>query len=316
MFAALQNHESAPKSFFTFLKKAWQDTFLSHIDKSRRDNYHFVHYFMGWPLSKTGSKGAYFLTLKFLTTPFSNLLSLIIEFPLNCLSEFSAFFKEQFYYKRTQTHGLNRYFCNFFLLLLLGFQGLFKGIGLLLKAIISPRISYQTALRVNPILGYVSILSSVCFIGLAMSALIVFAPIILSVLLPADTMTLMFLNVLANPFVQLFSSFGMSISTASGAMLSFLSGTLLFGILHLLGRKIIYPESPPQSTLSLPLPQSASKDCEKNSELEEIKEPHYAKGSSDMLNTSFGKLKNVHEINTEICDQELKKNPIVLQTPS
>ncbi len=229
-------------SVFAFLKKAWQDTFLPLTPHYEKDQYHLGHYFMGWPSQPNGSKIAYFLTLKFITAPLTNLLSLVTEFPLNVLSETFSFFKNKVL-SWAPTHGLTQSIRSLLLLATMGIQGLFKGTYYLMRTITSPIVSFKDAQKVHPALEYLSALASVCFIGAAIAALAVFAPPILAAIMPTmGPGALAMLNTLAYPFVQLFSLVSLSIPAATGAMLTFAAGILSLGILHRLGRKTIYPE--------------------------------------------------------------------------
>ncbi|QLZ67267.1 hypothetical protein FOLKNPGA_00032 [Legionella sp. PC1000] len=230
------------KSFFLYLKKAWQDTFLPLTQEREKDTYHFGHYFMGWPSKPNASKIAYFLTLKFITTPLTNLLSLVIELPLNLLSETSSFLKNSLL-AWTPTNGITQHIRSLLLLTTIGLQGLLKGACYLIRTITSPIVSFKDAQKIHPALGWLSALASVLFIGGAIAALIFFAPPLAAALIPSmGPSALTVLSTLAYPFAQLFSLIAISIPAATGAMLSFITGTLLLGILHQVGRKIIYPE--------------------------------------------------------------------------
>ncbi|WP_412757336.1 hypothetical protein [Legionella bozemanae] len=243
-------------SFFLFLKKAWQDTFLPLAQEHEKNTYHFGHYFLGWPSKANASKIAYFLTLKFITAPLTNLLSLITEFPLNFLSETCSFFKNKVL-SWAPTHGITQSIRTLLLLSTMGLQNLFKGAYYLLRTVTSPRVSYEAARKVHPILGYLSALASVCIIGAAIAALAFFAPPIFAALMPSmGPGALSLLGTLAYPFVQLFSLVSLSISAATGAMLTFVTGTLFLGVLHLLGRKTIYPEEDPSEEMDEISPQS------------------------------------------------------------
>ncbi|KTD42772.1 hypothetical protein [Legionella parisiensis] len=246
--------ENAPNlikiSFFSFLKKAWHDTFLSLAQEDEKDTYHFGHYFFGWPSKPNASKIAYFLTLKFITAPLTNLLSLITEFPLNFLSETCSFFKNKVL-SWAPTHGITQSIRTLLLLSTEGLQGLFKGAYYLLRTVTSPLVSYKAARKVHPALGYLSALASVCIIGAAIAALAFFAPPIFAALMPSmGPGALSLLSTLAYPFVQLFSLVSFSLPAATGAMLSFATGALFLGILHLLGRKTIYPETSPSEDMN------------------------------------------------------------------
>ncbi|RUR26939.1 hypothetical protein [Legionella qingyii] len=238
--------ENAPDlvqvSFFSFLKKAWQDTFLTLTDPQFRNQYHFGHYFLGWPSDPKGSKIAYFLTLKFITAPLTNLLSLAIEFPLNFLSETCSFLKNRIL-SWAPTNWLTQSLRSVLLLTTMGLQGLFKGANYLIRTITSPIVSFKEAQKVHPALGYLSALASICFIGAAIAALAFFAPPIVAALMPSiGPGALAVLSTLAYPFVQLFSLISVSIPAATGAMLSLITGASFLGALHQLGRNTIYPQ--------------------------------------------------------------------------
>ncbi|HHF0523880.1 TPA: hypothetical protein ACTUT5_000424 [Legionella anisa] len=289
--------ERVDMSILAFLKKAWQDTFLPLKKNEEKSQYHFGHYFMGWPSKPNGSKLAYFLTLKFLTTPLTNLLSLVTEFPLNLLSQTFSFLKNKIL-SWAPTHGVTQGIRSFSLLLTMGLQHLFKGASYLIRTITSPLASYKAAQKAHPVLGYLSALASVLFIGAIIATLAVFAPPIVAAIIPSmGPGALSLLGTLAYPFVQLFSLASVTIPAATGAVLTLATGASFLGALHLLGRKTIYPE------------ESQSQKDDKNSyesnviildddeEVEEIlhkkeeygKDPHI-KGSSDMLNNHFGKM--------------------------
>ncbi len=238
--------QNAPKvpdvSLLSFWKKAWQDTFLTLTDQELRSQYHFGHYFLGWPSDPKGSKIAYFLTLKFITAPLTNLLSLATEFPLNFLSETSSFLKNRIL-SWAPTNWLTQSIRSVLLLATMGLQGLFKGAYYLIRTMTSPIVSFKEAQKVHPALGYLSALASVCFIGGAIAALAFFAPPIAAALMPSmGPGALSMLSTLAYPFVQLFSLISVSIPAATGAMLSLITGTSLLGALHLLGKETIYPQ--------------------------------------------------------------------------
>ncbi|CAM3044310.1 Uncharacterised protein [Legionella steigerwaltii] len=230
-------------SFFSFLKKAWQDTFLPLVNEDERDDYHFGHYFMGWPSQAKGSKIAYVITLKFITSPLTNLLSLVIEFPLNVLSETFSFLKNGLL-SWAPTNGITQGMRSVLLLAAMGLQGLFKGANYLVRTITSPMTSFKAAHKIHPALGYLSALASVCFIGAIITTLAIFAPPIVAALIPhMGPGAISMLNLLAYPFVQLFSLLSVSISAATGTALTFAIGALSLGVLHMLGRKTIYPEN-------------------------------------------------------------------------
>ncbi|WP_454784857.1 hypothetical protein [Legionella sp. WA2024007413] len=244
--AAKLQTQNAPKtldmSIFSFWKKAWQDTFLPLIDTQVRDNYHFGHYFLGWPSDPKGSKLAYFITLKFITAPLTNLLSFFTEFPLNFLSETFSFLKN-ITLSWAPTNWFTQSIRSALLLVTMGLEGLFKGAYYLTRTITSPITSFKEAQRVHPVLGFLSALASVCFIGAAVVALSFFAPPISAALMPSmGPGALTLLSNLAYPFVQLFSLISVSLPTASGAMLSLMTLISSVGILHRLGRQTIYPE--------------------------------------------------------------------------
>lgn len=304
--------QQAPKvsetSIFSFLKKAWQDTFLPLVNEDERNNYHFGHYFMGWPSQAKGSKIAYFITLKFITSPLTNLLSLALEFPLNLLSETSSFLKNQLL-SWAPTNGITQSIRSVLLLSAIGLQGLFKAASYLLRTITSPIVSFKAAHKIHPALGYLSALASVCFIGGIIATLAVFAPPIVAALMPTmGPGALSMLTTLAYPFAQLFSLIGVSISAATGATLSLATGALSLGVLHLLGRKTIYPEEnqaeeqhdcakiPETSnvTAHMRARDAQGNDLDDDDDFLEIPAPNSSdiavRDSSDMLNTSFGRL--------------------------
>ncbi|WP_454781499.1 hypothetical protein [Legionella sp. WA2022007384] len=231
-------------SIFSFWIKAWQDTFLPLTEQGERSKYHFGHYFLGWPSDK-GSKIAYAITLKFITAPLTNLLSLLTEFPLNFLSETCSFLKN-----RTLSWAPTNWFTqsirSVLLLSTMGLQGLFKGTYYLIRTVTSPIASFKDAQKVHPALGYLSALASLCFIGAAIGALAFFAPPLAAALMPSmGPGALSMLSTLAYPFIELFSLISLSIPTATGAMLSLITLASSFGVMHLLGRKTIYPEETP-----------------------------------------------------------------------
>lgn len=245
--------EQAPTRF---LKKAWQDTFLPLMSEEERSKYHFGHYFMGWP-QKEGSKVVYFLTLKFITTPLTNLFSLLLEFPLNALSESVSFLKNTLI-PWAPTNGFSQGIRSLLLAITTGVQMAFKGLSLLLRTITSPLISYRAARERHPVLGYLSALTSVVLIGGGLAALAVFAPYILAAIAPSmgpGATTL--LTSLAMPFVELFSLMGASLSIATGAMLMLISGGLIASLFHLVGRGLIYPKDvAPSPAKGQPIEQS------------------------------------------------------------
>jgi hypothetical protein len=110
------------------------------------------------------------------------------------------------------------------------------------------------------------------------------------------------LSTLAYPFVQLFSLFSVSIPAATGAALAFATGALSLGVLHMLGRKTIYPEEStsaadgnktvPTKSVSNDGAEVASDNDLSNGWVVEgsIDADPYVRGSSSMLNNSFGKL--------------------------
>ncbi|MBN9227059.1 MULTISPECIES: hypothetical protein [Legionella] len=287
-------------SFFSFVKKAWQDTFLPLVAEEERDAHHFGHYFMGWPQAN-GSKIAYFITLKFITAPITNLLSLAVEFPLNLLSEASSFIKNKLF-SWAPTNGVTQSIRSVLLLTTMGLQGLFQGAYYLLRTITSPMASFKAAHKIHPVLGYLSALASACFIGAIVASLTIFAPPILAALMPTmGPGAIAMLNILAYPFAQLFSLLSVSIPAATGAALTFATGALTLAILHMLGRKTIYPEegtsaadnkkvSPPR-TVDIE-DEDDSDDLLKGYEVVGESEP-YVHGTSGMLNTSFGRRRPV-----------------------
>lgn len=281
-------------SFLAFLKKAWQDTFLPLAQEHEKDTYHFGHYFMGWPSQPSGSIIAYVLTLKFITTPLTNLVSLVTEFPLNLLSETFSFLKNKVL-AWAPTNGATQSIRSFLLLATMGLQNLFKGICYLIRTITSPLVSFKEARKAHPVLGYLSALASALFIGSAIVALAVFAPPILAAIMPSmGPGALSLLGTLAYPFVQLFSLISLSIPAATGAMLTFATGILSLGVLHLLGRKTIYPEMSrsEEDNEKSPIPQSGviTLDDKSEKDLDKGVDPHII-GPSDMLNSNFGKTK-------------------------
>ncbi|VEB34176.1 hypothetical protein [Legionella cherrii] len=293
--------QDAPKvpqtSFFSFLKKAWQDTFLPLVNEGERNNYHFGHYFMGWPSQAKGSKIAYFITFKFITSPLTNLLSLALEFPLNLLSETFSFLKNQLL-SWAPTNAFTQSIRSVLLLTTIGLQALFKGANYLLRTITSPMASFKAAHKIHPALGYLSALASVCFIGGVIATLAVFAPPIVAALMPTmGPGALSMLSTLAYPFAQLFSLIGVSLSAATGATLSLATGALSLVVLHSLGRKTIYPERdlgvtpfddsdiPQTSNVSAHMGTTDAQGNALDDGFVEIAVPD----SSDMLKSSFGK---------------------------
>ncbi|KTD72377.1 hypothetical protein [Legionella tucsonensis] len=288
--------ERVDMSLLAFLKKAWQDTFLPLKKNEEKDQYHFGHYFMGWPSKPNASKLPYFLTLKFITTPLTNLLSLATEFPLNVLSETFSFLKNKIL-SWAPTNGVTQSIRSLLLLSTMGLQNLFKGAYYLIRTITSPIASFKEAQKVHPVLGYLSALTSVLFIGTAIALLAVFAPPIMAALMPSmGPGALSLLSTLAYPFAQLFSLVSLSISSATGAMLTFATGALFLGVLHLLGRKTIYPDENQSKKLDDISPQSQTGSNVSNHLVSssdhsvdevEIVAPF---GESDMLDSSFGRL--------------------------
>ena len=242
--AQLLNH-AAPGtvklSFSAFLNKAWQDTFLPHIAEKERQHYHFGHYFMGWPSQADGSKIAYFATLKFITTPLVNLLSLVTEFPLNLISETASYLKNKLI-SFAPTNAFTQGIRSVLLVSAMGLQSIFKGLSLLIRTITSPIVSFKEAYKQHPALGYVSALASVILIGGGLAALAVFAPLVVATLAPSmGPGALALLSTLAAPALQVLAMMSLSVSVATAAVLTFISGGVVAGMLHLLGRSIIYP---------------------------------------------------------------------------
>ncbi|MGL5741884.1 MAG: hypothetical protein ACRCXC_04715 [Legionella sp.] len=297
-------------NFLAFLKEAWRNTFLPLIDENERDKYHFGHYFMGWPSQEKGSKWAYFLSLKFVTTPLTNLLTLALEFPLNVLSETFSFLKNKVI-SWAPTHPVTQGIRSLLLLTTLGLQTAFKGVYYLLRTITSPLVSFKAAYKVHPALGYFSALTSVLVIGAGLAAIAFFAPPIMAAIAPSmGPGAMSMLSTLAYPFIQLFSLVSVSLPMATAAMLSLITGGLLLGELHLVGRKTIYPnpnapetkahasdpsgDLPAGSNVSHLLKKRKGRDLSLEDDFEEVPTPN-RHGTSDMLSTSFGR----HQLDRE-----------------
>lgn len=288
-------------SWFSFLKKAWQDTFLALTPPGQRDEYHFGHYFLGWP--KRGSKGAYFITAKFISTPLFNLVTLLTEFPFNLLSESFAFVKSKIN-SWSPTHGFGKAVRALCSAPFAGLQGLFKGLSFLVRTITSPLVSYHAAKEVHPVLGVVSALASTLLLAGLFATLVFFAPPIFAALTPAfGSIAVPLIKALAFPILELLSLTPFTIPAACAAMVSLLAGTVTAAGLHLLGRAVIYPPSesppvPPQeeagTNVGRLLPRSsaapaAGPECDPQHD-------HFVAQSSPMLKTSFGKIPEKKEV--------------------
>ncbi|HHT0594738.1 TPA: hypothetical protein ACTXXA_003293 [Legionella anisa] len=293
--------ERADISIGAFLKKAWQDTFLPLKENEEKDQYHFGHYFMGWPSKPNSSKLVYFLTLKFITTPLTNFLSLVTEFPLNVLSETFSLLKNNIL-AWAPTNAVSQSIRSLLLLTTMGLQHLFKGASYLIRTITSPLVSYKAAQKAHPVLGYLSALASVLFIGAIIATLAVFAPPIMAAIMPSmGPGALSLLGTLAYPFVQLFSLASVTIPAATGAVLTLATGISFLGVLHLLGRKTIYPEESQSKESFKEVPSESEvivlDDDEEEEDILHKNDPR-VKGPSDMLETHFGKVpskKNVDD---------------------
>ena len=284
--------EQVQRTLTPFLKKAWQDTFLPLMSEEERNKYHFGHYFMGWPQNE-GSKAVYFITLKFITTPLTNLFSLLVEFPLNALSESASFLKNTLI-PWAPTNGFSQGIRSSLLAITIGVQMAFKGLSLLLRTITSPLISYRAAREIHPVLGYLSALTSLVLIGSGLAALAVFAPYILAAMAPAmGPSATAFLTSIAMPFVELFSLMGVSLSIASGAMMAFITGGLIASVFHLVGRGLTYPNAVVPSAAEV---QSIERHLDRTQEDEEHTDDGFALVDSPrpegMFADSFGRLTN------------------------
>lgn len=222
--ARVDNH------FFSFMKKAWLDTYLLGQDDKARQTLHFGHYFMGWP-SKKGifPKVMYVLTLGFIVNPLINAIKLP-ELLANGLSESFSFLKNQLI-TWAPTHPATQLLRSGLLLSTLALQGVFKGLYFAIRTVTSPITSFKEAWRVHPALGILSAVVSLA----AYAALVYFAaPVIVPLLMAAGPAAAPAFNALAYPLVQLFGLMGLSLTTGTAA-----AGTLTLGAVLLQAGKLL-----------------------------------------------------------------------------
>jgi hypothetical protein len=213
--------------FTSFIKKAWQDTFMPLDNDEERKSTHFGHYFMGWPKKGAGSRALYFLTLGFITTPVVNLIRLPTEFLFNALSEIANYLKNALI-SWAPTNYVTQSLRSVALLTCIGLQGLFKGVSLLLRTVTAPVTSFKEALNVNPPwLGKMLAATSALFSLGAFAALIIFAaPVAISALSSAAPGVVgalqPIMTALAYPIGHLFTFIGVSIAPITAALSSIL----------------------------------------------------------------------------------------------
>ncbi|WP_131750922.1 hypothetical protein [Legionella erythra] len=220
----------ADNHFFSFMKKAWLDTYLPGLNGKARQTLHFGHYFMGWP-SKKGifRKVVYVVTLGFIVNPLINAIKLP-ELLANGLSESFSFLKNQLI-TWAPTHPATQFLRSGLLLSTLTLQGLFKGLYFAIRTVTSPITSFKEAWRIHPALGILSAVVSLA----AYAALVYFAaPVIVPMIMAASPAAAPAFNALAYPLVQLFGLMGLSLTTATAA-----AGTLTLGAVLLQAGKLL-----------------------------------------------------------------------------
>ena len=149
----------------SFLKQAWQDTFMPAVSKDNRKTRHFGHYFMGWPHKPGKARiAAYFLTLGFLFHPLINSLKIVTELPVKMLSETINWVRNRLMLW-SPTNSFVQYFRGGLLGLSYILFGVVEGTRLLLRTIISPINSFKAGWHKHKALGIISAILSTVFIG-------------------------------------------------------------------------------------------------------------------------------------------------------
>ncbi len=189
--------------FLSFIKKAWQDTFMPLKTDEALAAAHFEEYFLGWPAKGRAAKVVYFLTLGFVFNPVVNLIKLPTEFLFNALSQTANYLRNALM-MWVPTNYFTQSLRSALLLVTAATQYSFKGISLTLGLVTSPITSAQKALAIHPLLGILSMVLSI----VAYSALVVFAaPAAAGLLGPVFA-------AIALPAIKLLALTGASLNTA------------------------------------------------------------------------------------------------------
>ena len=247
------------------------------------------------------------------------MLKLVTELPLNLLSESASFVKNQLI-TWVPTNGVTQGIRSILLATATSLQALFKGAYYLLRTITSPITSFQAAHKIHPALGVASALTSIILIGCGLAALALFAPPIVAALAPSmGPGALALISALASPFTLL----GVHIPTATAAIITLIGATAIAGVLHNIGRKIIYPveQQPSETTIEDELPQGSNvadllgstSTSYIDSTFEAMINPEIT-GNSSMLASSFGRLSSISKENSAEDFKDLSQEDII--TPS
>lgn len=235
-----KHSSSVDSGFGSFLKKAWQDTYMPLENEAEREKLHFGHYFMGWPKEKgAGQKVLYFATLGFLFNPLLNLIKLPTEFLLNALSETASYLKNALI-ATAPKNPLAQYLRSGALLAMNILQYLFKGISLLVRTVTSPVSSFKAAKKTG---GWPLALLSATFSVAAYAALAIFAaPAVMALAGPGAAGVLApVLKLLATPVTFIATQLGLQVPAVIGAAITAIAGSsLLIGAKALLGKAVSF----------------------------------------------------------------------------
>lgn len=158
------------KNYLSYVKKAWDQTFLPLANPKQRENMNlerYVNNFIGWPGGNSNAKKAfYFLTLTFITTPLVNLFKIFTTFFANLIAEsmnflgnkLSKWLPENPFAKGLKYIALG-------LTAIAGFA--FKALHTIFRCFTSPFDSAKLGFRTHWALGVLSILVSALTIGIA-----------------------------------------------------------------------------------------------------------------------------------------------------